>query len=241
MRATLRDAEGRQRGMILHTMGGMQDQIQTLEKSLREETRRVEDANTKLAQREQEIESLKQVLMDEILEASHASAAAKKDRDLVARLSRADEMLQMHSRGMKVANETAAQAEEMVIRFQCAISEFGSMLALAKDREQREATAAAAARTDLIALQQRLAVETASHAAERKGLEAKLVMTKDVRHNLEAKLAAKEEENAVARKEIAELLSNMQQLEALIPLVKCELKFQKWRSSASTLDEDAPV
>jgi hypothetical protein len=54
------------------------------------------------------------------------------------------------------------------------------MLALAKDREQREATAAAAARTDLIALQQRLAVATASHAAERKGLEAKLVMTKDV-------------------------------------------------------------
>ena len=82
MRATLRDAEGRQRGMILHTMGGMQDQIQTLEKSLREETRRVEDANTKLAQREPEIESLKQVLMDEVLEASHVSAAAKKDRDL---------------------------------------------------------------------------------------------------------------------------------------------------------------
>ena len=173
--ATLRDAEGRQRGMILNTVGGMQDQIQTLEKSLREETRRVEDANTKLGQREQEIESLKQVLMDEVLEASHASAAAKKDRDLVARLSRADEMLQMNSLGMQVANETAAQAEEMVIRFQCAISELGSMLALAKDREQREATAAAAARTDLIALQQRLAVETASHTrAERKGLEVKL-------------------------------------------------------------------
>jgi hypothetical protein len=115
----------------------------------------------------------------------------------------------MHSRGMQVSNETATQAEEMVTRFQCAISEFGSMLALAKDRDQREATAAAAARTDLIALQQRLAVATASHAAERKGLEAKLVMTKDVRHNLEAKLAAKEEENAVARKEMAELLSNM--------------------------------
>jgi chromosome segregation ATPase len=72
--STLWNAEGRQRGMILHTMGGMQDQIQTLEKSLREETRRVEDANAKLAQREQEIENLKQVLMDEVLEVSHASS-----------------------------------------------------------------------------------------------------------------------------------------------------------------------
>ena len=114
--ATLRDAEGRQLGMILHTMGGMQDQIQTREKSLREETHRVADANTKLAQREHKIESLKQVVMDEVLEASHVSAAAKKDRDLVARLSRVDEMLQMHSPGMQVSNETAAQAEEMVIR-----------------------------------------------------------------------------------------------------------------------------
>lgn len=122
--------------------------------------------------------------MDQVLEASHAIAAAKKDRDLVARLSRADETLQMHSRGMKVANDTAAQAEEMVTRFQCAVSDLGSMLALAKDREQHEATAAAAARSDLIALQRRLAVETASHAGERKGLEAKWVMTKDVRHNL---------------------------------------------------------
>lgn len=42
------------------------------------------------------------------------------------------------------------------------------------------------------------------------------------------------------QKEIAELWSNMQQLEALVPLVKCELKFRKWRSSDNKWNEDAP-
>ena len=86
------------------------------------------------------------------------------------------------------------------------------------------AAAAAAARNDLIAVQQRLAVETASHAAERKGLEAKLAMAKDVRKDLEAKLTSKKEEISMSRKEIAELLNNMKQFEALIPLLKCGLK-----------------
>lgn len=243
---TRREAEGRQRLVLLQTMRAMEDQIQTLQKSLRTEILRADDTVAQLAQSELDIENLKQDWMDEVVEASHASVALKNDLNSTkARLTRADEILKAHAGGIQGALEKAAQVEEMVTRFQCALSEICSVLALAKDRERREAAAAAAARNDLITVQQRFAVETASHAAERKGLEAKLVMAKDVRRDLEAKLTAKEEEISIARKEIAELLSNMQQFEALIPLLKCELKLHKWRSSSASSSQaaghDAPV